>query len=444
MLRKGVWMMVGLILMAPVVSAQDSGKLSLLIPTLFGPNGLFVESQAPLTPPCNPCDHSAHFNSAFQAEFTQFNIALASQLAAVPLPSPASGFTYTFDSSLGVFQRSTQSFGPILTERAETIGKGKLTSGISYQHFTFDSLEGVPLDAIPAVFTHDAANLGGGRSDVVATTNSIEANVNQSVLFVTYGIGSHADLSLGVPFVTVDLSARSNAVIQRVGTCPNPDLATCSLKTHYYDDGSGGFGNTRTFANSGSASGIGDLVLRFKGAPVRGEAGGVAFGLDVRFPTGDENDFLGLGAYGVKPFMAASFSHGRAATHVNVAYLWNGKSVLAGDPAKGTKEDMPDQVTYAVGLDLGASKRLTLVFDFLGTYVIDSPRMSTGTFTAANGSAFPQISFSKDSYNMANGAVGMKFNPAGKLLIDFNVLFKLDSSGLRDKATPLVGIEYAF
>ena len=437
MVRKAAWMVIGVSLMAPVVSAQDSGKLSLLIPTLFGPDGLFVQSQAQLPQPCNPCDHSAHFNNAFQAEFTQFNIALASQLAAVPLPSPASGFTYTFDSSLGVFQRSTQSFGPILTERAETIGKGKLTSGISYQHFTFDSLEGVPLDDIPAVFTHDSANLGGGRSDVVTTTNAIEASVNQSVLFVTYGVGGHADLSLGVPFVTVDLSAQSNATIDRVGTATSP-------ATHYYDDGTGAFGTTRQYNKSGSASGIGDLVLRFKGAPIRGEAGAVALGFDVRFPTGDEEDFLGLGAYGVRPFVAASFSHGRAATHVNLAYTWNGKSVLAGNPATGTKEDMPDQVNYAVGLDVGATKRLTLVFDFLGTYVIDSPRMSTGTFTAANGQAFPQISFSKDSYNMANGAVGLKFNPAGKLLIDFNVLFKLDSAGLRDSVTPLFGIEYAF
>ena len=434
MVRKAAWMVIGVSLMAPVVSAQDSQKLSLLIPTLFGPNGLFVDSKALLP---DGSTHSAHFNSAFQAEFVQFNIALASQLAAVPLPSPASGFTYTFDSSLGVFQRSTQSFGPILTERAETIGKGKLTSGISYQHFTFDSLEGVPLDDVPAVFTHDDSQLGGGRSDVVTTTNAIEATVGQSVLFVTYGLGSHLDMSLGVPFVTVDLQATSNAVVQRVGTSTSP-------ATHYFDDGSGAFGNVRQYVKSGTASGLGDLVVRVKGAPVRGEAGSLALGFDVRFPTGDEQDFLGLGAYGVRPFAAASFTHGRAASHINVAYLWNGESVLAGDPAKGTKADMPDQVTYAIGLDIGATKRLTLAVDFLGTYVIDSPRMRQGTFTAANGAAFPQIGFVTESYNMANGAVGLKFNPAGKLLFDFNLLFKLDSSGLRDKLTPLFGIEYAF
>ena len=42
------------------------------------------------------------------------------------------------------------------------------------------------------------------------------------------------------------------------------------------------------------------------------------------------------------------------------------------------------------------------------------------------------------------GAAGLKFNPVGRLLVDVNVLFKLDSAGLRDKVTPLVGIEYAF
>jgi len=432
-MRKAALLVIGLSLVSPIVSAQDSGKLALLIPGLFGPGGLTVQSEAVLP---DGSTHSAHFNSAFQAEFTQFNIALASQLAAVPLPSPASGFTYTFDSSLGVFQRSTQSFGPILTERAETIGKGKFTFGISYQRFTFDSLEGVDLGSVPAVFTHDGSQLGGGRSDLVVTTNSIEASVNQSVTFLSYGLGSHLDLSLALPFVTVDLAARSDASIQRVGTATSP-------ATHFYDD-TATYGTARVYARSGQASGIGDVVLRLKGTPFRGEASALAFGLDVRLPTGDEEDFLGLGTVGLRPFLAASFSHGRVAPHVNFSYLWNGESVLGGDVATGTKGDLPDQVTYAVGLDIGASKRLTLAFDFVGTYVVDSPRLIRQTFTAANGQAFPQIGFVTESYNLANAAAGLKWNPAGRLLIDFNLLFKLDSAGLRDDITPMFGIEYAF
>jgi hypothetical protein len=415
-------------------SAQESDKLALLIPQLFGPEGLKVDSRALLP---DGSTHSAHFNSAFQAEFTQFNIALASQLASIPLPTPASGFTYTFDESLGVFQRSTQSFGPILTERAETIGKRKVTFGVTYQHFGFDSLEGLSLGSIPAVFTHDEAHLGGGRSDLVTTTNSIEAAVDQSVAFLTYGLGSRLDLSVAVPFVRADLAARSEAMVQRVGTETSP-------ATHYYDDGTGGLGTRTTYARAGVASGIGDVIVRLKGTPVRSDAMALALGVDGRFPTGDEEDLLGLGAFGLKPFAVLSFSQGRISPHLNVAYLWNGESVLAGDVATGAKGDLPDQVQYAVGVDVGVSSRLTLAFDFLGSYVIDSPRLVRGTFTAANGQSYPQIGFVNESYNLASGAAGLKFNPVGRLLIDFNVLFKLDSAGLRDDVTPLVGIEYAF
>jgi hypothetical protein len=417
-----------------VGSAQDSGKLALLIPTLYGPQGLFVDSQALLP---DGSTHTAHFNSDFQSEFTQFNIALASQIAAIPLPSPASGFTYTFDSALGVFQRSTQSFGPILAERAETIGKGKLTFGFSYQYFGFDSLEGLDLGEIPSVFTHDDSQLGGGRSDLVTTTNSIDASVNQTVAFLSYGLGDRLDLSVGLPFVSVELSVQSDAEVQRVGTVSSP-------ATHYYDDGSGGFGIDRTFTSSGDASGIGDIVLRLKGTPVHNESVALALGVDARIPTGDEEDLLGLGAFGIKPFAILSFTQGRVAPHLNVAYLWNGESVLAGDVATGEKQDLPDQIQYAVGADIGVSRRLTLAFDFLGRYVIDSPRLVRSTFTAANGQEFPNIDFVNESYHLASGAAGFKLNLVGRLLIDVNVLFKLDSAGLRDDVTPLVGIEYAF
>ena len=112
MSRKATLLAFAVLLIAGAAPARaQSTKLALLIPGLYGPDGLKVRSEAKLA---DGSDHSAHFNSAFQERFTQFNIALASQLAAIPLPSPASGFTYTFDETLGVYQRTTQSFGPIL------------------------------------------------------------------------------------------------------------------------------------------------------------------------------------------------------------------------------------------------------------------------------------------------------------------------------------------
>ena len=436
MLRKAAVLAVALwVAGAAAAQAQSSGKLALLIPNLYGPDGLHVDSEAKLP---DGSTHSAHFNSAFQAEFTQFNIALASQLAAIPLPSPASGFTYTFDSATGVFQRSTESFGPILAERAETIGKRKFTFGVSYQYFKFDTIEGVPLSDIPAVFTHDDSQLGGGRSDVVTTANSIDASLDQTVLFLSFGLADHVDLSLAVPFASAHLSVSSDAAIQRVGTCT---ATTCNPAVHFFGPG---FGDERVYADHGQASGIGDLVLRLKANPVRNDSIAFAFGVDARIPTGDEMNLLGIGAPGFKPFAIASFSHGRVSPHLNIAYQWNGKSVLAGNPETGEKADMPDQVTYAMGADIGVAKRLTLAFDFLGTHVINSPRLVRETFTAANGLAFPQIGFVTESYTLSNGAVGLKLNPFGRALIDFNLLFKMDSAGLRAKVTPLVGIEYAF
>ena len=141
-------------------------ELSRIFTDLFGPDGLVVNSSAALA---GGVSHSGHFNSGFEGEFSQFGTALTGQIVSLPLPPPASGFTYQFDPGLGVFTRSSTSFGPILSERAETIGAGRVSFGYAYQRLTFDSIEGIDLGAVPAVFSHDDAELRGGREDIVAT-----------------------------------------------------------------------------------------------------------------------------------------------------------------------------------------------------------------------------------------------------------------------------------
>jgi hypothetical protein len=121
-----------------------SSSLGCLIPNVYGPNGLVLPNAF----------HQAHFENAFLANFTPLNNALATELTLLPLASPASGFTYTFDRSSGVYTRSAQSFGPILAERGETIGRGEVFLGFTYQYFSFNSLDGIDLDRIPAVFQH--------------------------------------------------------------------------------------------------------------------------------------------------------------------------------------------------------------------------------------------------------------------------------------------------
>ena len=421
-----------LLLSAPAGRADD--KLAFLIPTLYGPTGLIVDSEARLP---NGQTHSAHFNSAFQAEFTQFNVAIASQLTGLPIPTPASGFTYTLDPGLGLFTRSTKSFGPILADRADTVGRHKLSLGVHYQRFTFDKLEGVDLQSVPAVFTHDNPALGG-RDDVVTTTNAIDASVSQLTTYLNFGLTSWLDLAVAAPLVTTDLTVRSTATVRRIGTSANPAI-------HFFRDASGAFGDTKSFESTGSASGIGDVVVRLKARAASVGPLAVGLGVDSRLPTGDEMDLLGAGAFGVKPFLVVSSTGRTFSPHASVGYEWNGDSTLAGDPVLGTKAKLPNQLTFSGGVALAVTGNLTLAADVLGRRVIDGRRLVPKTFNALDGrTTFPDISFARRSENELSGAVGFKFNPRGRLLIDANVLFGLNDRGLRDSLTPLVGIEYGF
>jgi len=424
---------------APASAQTRISELATLFQNLFGPTGLTVNSEDVLP---DGSTHSAHFNSAFQSNFTQLNIALAGQLASLPLPSPASGFTYTFDSSTGTFVRSTQSFGPILADRAETIGRGKLSVGYNFQYFSFDSLEGFDLRQVPAVFRHDNIELGGGRLDVVTTVNSIEASVVQLTGTLTYGVTDRLDLSLAVPIVRTRLHVLSDATVQRLGTAE-------SLAVHFFrdPDAPGGLGSRRQFFAEGTAAGLGDVIVRVKHTVMREGQRGLAVGADLRVPTGDELDLLGSGALGVRPFAALSTSYGRVSPHVNVAYQWNGSSVLAGDVSTRRKEDFPDRFLYIVGADMGVTDNLTLVVEFIGQRAIDSPRLahSAVTVVTPTGSAtFPDIRFEETSSTILNGAVGMKTRIGGQLLANFNLLFKLNDRGLVDRIAPLIGVEYGF
>lgn len=442
MFRKSspVLALVCLLLAVSSAAAQDRPQtLSTLFEDVFGARGLVLNSDDVAL---DGTTHAAHFNSAFQSEFRLMNVALTSQLATVPLPSPASGFTYNFDPGTGTFVRSTRSFGPILADRGETIGKGKIAFGYTYQFFSFDHLDGISLSDVPAVFTHDNPQLGGGRADVVSTANTIEATVSQLTGALTYGITDRIDVSLAVPVVRTRLSLLANATIHRIGTGSN-------LGVHYFRDPDAmeGFGSHRQYFAEGSAGGLGDLVARVKTTLMREGSRSFAAGVDVRMPTGDEQNLLGSGSMGIRPFAAISASIGPLSPHANLAYQWNGKSELAGNVRLGGKADLPDQFVYAVGGDVVVADRLSVVFDLFGQRVVDSPRLVSrqSTRTGAAGSVtLPDILFVTESYWTSAAGFGLKGNLAQRLLVTFNLRFAVADGGLTDRVSPLLGMEWAF
>src|SRR5258708_8368798 len=201
--------------MVPAGAQTAAPKLASGISKLFGPDGLTL---------ANP-DHLAHFDSDFQANFGPFNSAIGSQLTSLPLPSPASGFTYTFDPALGVYTRSAQSYGPVLAERAETIGKEKFFAGFSFHHFRFSTLDGVDLRSFASVFQHTQSTPDPFiKQDIITTNTFVDTQIDQSTAFFTYGLDDRIDVSVAVPFVNAKLAVVSNATIQPIGTAPNAPI----------------------------------------------------------------------------------------------------------------------------------------------------------------------------------------------------------------------------
>jgi hypothetical protein len=405
----------------------SSGKLAFLIPDLYGPLGLALE---------NP-DHEAHFNSAFQGNFGPFNAALGSQLSSLQIPSPASGFTYTFNPALGIYVPSARSFGPILAERAETIGKGRFYAGFSHQHFSFDNIDGLSLRSLPTVFEHQPTTNVNYRRDFISTNNFVDMQISQLTVFLTYGLTDSLDFSFAFPSMSASMTVVSDATIRRMGTQGDPELP------HTFRLGADQI--SQKFSASGSAQGIGDIVVRLKGTIYRSGRVVLGEGVDLRLPTGDEYDFLGSGAAGIKPFFVASFNFERFAPHANLAFQWNSSSVLAGDLATNTRRRLPSQLEYALGADVTITPKFTLAVDLLSRNVFNANRVTTRPFVNFEGTEFPafqQLHFAQRNAYQLDGSIGFKANAIGRLLVTGNVLFRLNRAGLRDRVVPLIGLSY--
>jgi Putative MetA-pathway of phenol degradation len=448
-----------------VVTGQCQGHESepgCVIPNLFGSQGLTL-ANSPQFP------HYAHFIGSAQETLNQgVGTAIATQLAILPIIAPSSGFTFAYDSASGVFVRSTTSFGPIYTERADTIGKGKMSFGLSYQRFRFGSLDGINIHNIPAVFTHVPGTGPAGadepyESDVIRTSNNLNLNMDQTILYGTVGITNRLDISLAVPIVSVRFGATSDATIIQVSGptfVPAPGVPPVA-NPHQFTNGT----LNNTYSSTGTAFGIGDVTIRVKQSVFQAGGLNVAAAVDIRTPTGNARDFLGSGAPGIKPFIAISGGK-RFSPHANLGYQWNGNSVLAGNLTGSTVGEtnevatiqngpatsalLPSQYFYSVGADYGATKRLTFNADYLGQVLVHAPRVFDSTITTAaipggtGALTLPTISAGKDTIGLNSAAIGFKYNFIDRLLFTADLLFKMDSKGLRQDVTPLIGISYAF
>jgi hypothetical protein len=446
--------------------------------------------------------HEAHFLPAaaqLKAPYA-LNGAIVTQLATFPLGSSSGGFTYSSDTPTGIPQRSSTNFGPSFAERALTIGRGKFSAGVNYQHVRFDQFEGLGLagdarfylqhnDCCPLQLPDGTPNPAGivGPSqdvnpffegDLVQDTLTLDVKTDTVAFFGNYGVSRALDIGVAIPIVSVKLDATMTSSIIRLATAGNPTI-------HSFG---GSSPDTKVTRETGEKTGLGDILLRAKYNFLESPGGGLAAAVDLRLPTGDKEQLLGTGATQTKLSLIYSGDYDRVAPHLNLGYTLSSGRVSGalgtftlGDqvpvptqPAASAAYDtvfrgqspastlsqsdleVPDEINYTAGLAVSLTPRITLNGDVIGRTLRNVKRFgvvsqSFNFRTATNGpllttSTTDGVDITTESGNLTLllGAAGVKVNVTKTLLLNANLLFPLNSSGLKPKVTPVIGIDYAF
>jgi hypothetical protein len=367
--------------------------------------------------------------------FSALNADIGIQLSEVPTPSPASGIVFAFGPTGLTRQRE---LGPIFSEAPPTVGRHKLYFAFTYQFLEFDQIDAVSLKQIPLQITTSACvpNSSGvfpaGCSPSIVTGSRLDLKANQFTAYATFGLFSRFDISVAVPVLDVRMGMQS-----RCSVCSQsqPDGSVLIFKPNFA---------------TGEESGIGDVTVRAKATVLKGGRAGLALGVDVRTPTGNELNFLGAGAIGVRPFAAFGY-RARVSPHADIAYRYNGSSILASSTQGGTAP-LPKLLDYSAGADFSIVRRLSVTGDFLGQTFFNANRVfeatrlgSTSLDISCNppGPTAPSTCQGQ-TFSTRTVAVGGKINPAGNLLISANVLIKTDRNGLHYRPAPMIGISYTF
>ena len=383
------------------------------------------------------------FNSGELAglEMGPIGPALANTVASTyPVASASSSITYAFNPQTETFERQTRVLGPIIGERAETIGKGQINIGVSYSAVDFSTINGTDLGNLvnqPSIGGRIVVSFpvpGGvvlkdGRFTNflpvgVHANTDVEADIGTPSF--TYGVTPDLDVNLSVPLIQTYLDVKVN---ERV---PDPRLPQFMLRD-CNPNGAAGDPNTcmpneirPTTINrevAARATGFGDLLLRLKYVIVREKPIDLAAGLGLSFPSGDPDNFQGTGTYQVQPQLIVSkVIAERFEPLLNLAV-----NINAGDVSRSS-------FRWALGGTATVYGPITAAAVFLGRneFNVQTDRISAPFFFQINRNDYYDFSF----------GVRCLFAETG--VVSANVIVPLNRDGLRADYIPTLEAEYAF
>jgi hypothetical protein len=339
---------------------------------------------------------------AAQATSTTISRALAANLATLPVTSSSGAFVYRLNPELGTVERATQSFGPFFTERALSGGGHRATFGLTLQQLRFSSLDGRNLRDGSLVTTANQFTDEAAPFDIDRLTLNINASV--ATLYANIGVTDRLDVAVAAPFVALFVEgSRVNTYRGRTFT-----QATASAR----------------------AIGLADLVVRTKYTVFAESSSGVAATVDVRLPTGREEDLLGAGSTSAKFAAIGSVEQGRVSAHAN-------SGVSIGGLAR--------EFSYGGALAIAASPRVSLIGELLGRW-IDSPGhivTVSAPHPQLSGVATLRLTPDASRLHLLTAVPGLKWNLTETWVLAANVSIPLTSAGLTAPITPFIGLDYA-
>jgi hypothetical protein len=336
-----------------------------------------------------------------------------------PATTTTPGIIYQFDPSAGAFERVVGPLGPAFLERAETVGKGRFDLSASYLYARFTRFDGDSLSArLSSRFVAVSGNLVVPQR---VETRDFSLTSNVTYFSATYGVTGDFDVNLLLPlYYTIMDGERRFSVLSQPGRFESLDA---------------------------NAFGPGDLLLRAKYRFLDRNTWGLAAGLALHLPTGNEDNFQGIGDTVVTPSIVASWQSARWDLHGSF-----GVDINAGDLERSG-------VRYGVGASFAALDRLTLLADVVGTsgfasddvtFFVPDPRLVTirGEFdppvqarAVGNGTQFLTT---LPPENVVDLAVGFKVILVRDLVWFTGVIVPLTNDGARATVIPTGAIQYEF
>lgn len=379
-------------------------------------------------------------------EAAAFNSAVATQASQLPLASATAGAVVLFK---GGVPQVFNSLGPILSDRAQLVGRHKLFLGFTASQFVFRDIDGIPLANLTFGYQRSAYNGSSLISTIYTTENSaLNMRLDQFTGVATFGLSNRLDLSVVVPFERISISNVTSGVTNYL-----VDANTNLLAQPYSSPSS---------YTPGSATGVGDINFNVKTLLWTGEHAAFASNMNVRVPTGDDLNYLGSGAWGFGPSVVYSYLS-KVSPHLKVGYQWNTTTELNQQQTNSTvssssapiyaKQSLPGGVFYDAGADMALSKKITVAADLLGNQFANSPTLANSNLnlTVAGGVVAAGTSYqlatttsANSTYTLSDLSAGVKFNPTHGLVFSANVLIQLNNNGLKARPTPLLGLSYKF